>query len=101
MVLTITNENFNKEVISSDKPVLIDFWATWCPPCMMQGPIIDEFAELHPEIKVCKVNVDEQPDLANMFSVVNIPTLVFVKGGKTEKVLVGLRSKQQLEAELL
>lgn len=101
MVLTITNANFNNEVKNSDKPVLIDFWATWCPPCMMQGPIVDEFAEAHPEVKVCKVNVDDQPDLANMFSVVNIPTLVFVKGGRTEKVLVGLRSRQQLEAELL
>ncbi len=101
MILTITNENFNEEIKNSDKPALIDFWATWCPPCMMQSPIVDEFAEAHPEIKVCKVNVDEQPELANMFSIVNIPTLVFVKSGKTDKVLVGLRSKAQLEAELL
>ncbi len=101
MVYTITKDNFNDEILACDKPALIDFWATWCPPCMMQSPIVDEFAEAHPEIKVGKVNVDEQPELANMYSVMNIPTLVYIKNGKAEKVLVGLRSKAQLESELI
>lgn len=101
MVLTVTKENFNDEIINGGKPALIDFWAAWCPPCMMQSPIVDEFAEAHPEIRVGKVNVDEQPELANKYGVESIPTLVLIKNGKAEKVLVGLRSKQQLETEIL
>ena len=97
-VITITKENFETEVLKSEKPVLIDFWATWCPPCMMQSPIVDALAEERPDIKVCKVNVDEQPELAGAFSVENIPTLVAVKDGKVADVLVGLRTKEQLLA---
>lgn len=98
-VITITNDNFSTEVIASDKPVLVDFWATWCPPCRMQSPIVDELAEERTDIRVGKVNVDEQPELAEKFDVQNIPTLIIFKGGKAVKVLVGLRSKEQLMAE--
>lgn len=98
-VITVTNENFAAEVIASDKPVLVDFWATWCPPCRMQSPIVDELAEERSDIKVGKVNVDEQPELAEKFDVQNIPTLIIFKGGEVIKVLVGLRSKEQLLAE--
>ena len=98
-VVTVTNENFSDEVLSSDKPVLLDFWATWCPPCMMQSPIVDELAEERSDIRVGKVNVDEQPELAEKFDIENIPTLIIFKGGKAVKVLVGLRSKEQLLAE--
>lgn len=95
-VVTLTKENFEQEAIKSDKSVLIDFWAVWCPPCMMQSPIVDEIAEERADIKVCKVNVDEQPELAAAFSVENIPTLVVIKEGKVADVMVGLHSKQQL-----
>lgn len=95
-VLTVTKENFKSEVYESDKPVLLDFWASWCPPCMMQSPIVDEIAEERSDIKVGKVNTDEQPELSAMFNVENIPTLVIMKGGKPEHVLVGLHSKEQL-----
>lgn len=98
-VITITNDNFSTEVIASDKPVLVDFWATWCPPCRMQSPIVDELAEERTDIRVGKVNVDEQPELAEKFDVQNIPTLIIFKGGKAVKILVGLRSKEQLMAE--
>ena len=97
-VITLTKENFDTEVIKSEKPVLIDFWAVWCPPCMMQSPIVDEIAQERTDIKVCKVNVDEQPELAASFSVENIPTLVVIKDGKIADVLVGLHSKEQLLA---
>lgn len=95
-VVNLTKENFEQEAIKCDKPVLVDFWAVWCPPCMMQSPIVDEIAEERADIKVCKVNVDEQPELAAAFSVENIPTLVVIKNGKVADVMVGLRSKQQL-----
>lgn len=95
-VTVLTKDNFEQEAVRSDKPVLIDFWAVWCPPCMMQSPIIDSIAEERPDIKVCKVNVDEQPELAESFSVQNIPTLVIMKNGAVADVLVGLRSKEQL-----
>ncbi len=98
-VLTITKENFQTEVVESDKPVLLDFWASWCPPCRMQSPIVDELAEERPDIKVGKVNVDEQPELAAEYGVENIPTLIVFRNGTAESVLVGLRSKDQLNAQ--
>ena len=100
MVITLTKENFEAEAIKSDKPVLVDFWAVWCPPCMMQSPIVDALAEERSDVKVCKVNVDEQPELAAAFRVENIPTLVVIKNGKAAEVLVGLHSKEQLCAAL-
>lgn len=95
-VLTITKDNFKSEIVETDKPVLLDFWASWCAPCMMQSPIVDQVAEEHPEIKVGKVNVDEQPELASAFAVQSIPTLVIISGGVTKEVLVGLHSKEQI-----
>ena len=95
-VLTITKDNFKTEVVESTKPVLLDFWASWCGPCMMQSPIIDELAGEHPEIKVGKVNVDEQPELASAFGVESIPTLVIIKDGITSEILVGLHRKEQI-----
>ncbi len=95
-VLTITKDNFKTEVVESTKPVLLDFWASWCGPCMMQSPIIDELAGEHSEIKVGKVNVDEQPELASAFGVESIPTLVVIKDGITSEILVGLHRKEQI-----
>lgn len=92
-VLKITKENFNSEVLESDKPVLIDFWATWCGPCRMLSPVVDEIAGETDLAKVCKVNVDEQPELARQFKVMSIPTLVLVKDGKIVNQSVGVKPK--------
>ena len=97
-VLEITVDNFEQEVLKSDKPVLIDFWATWCGPCRMMGPVVDEFAAEHPEIKVGKVNVDEQMPLAGAFGIESIPTLVAIKDGKGIGTVIGVRPKEELEA---
>lgn len=95
--IKITKENFENEVIKSDKPVLIDFWATWCGPCRMIAPIIEEIAnESDGEYKVGKINVDEEPELANAFSVASIPMLVVVKDGKVTNSMIGFRSKEEI-----
>lgn len=98
--LHITAGNFEKEVLQSDKPVLIDFWAAWCGPCQMLGPIIDELAGEITEAKICKVNVDEEQDLAAKYGVMSIPTLVLVKDGKPVTTSVGLKSKEDILAML-
>ncbi|MDE7360828.1 MAG: thioredoxin [Oscillospiraceae bacterium] len=95
-VLTVTSDNFKSSVLGSSKPVLLDFWATWCPPCRMQSPIVDELAEEHSDILVGKVNTDEQPALSEAFGVENIPTLVIINGGKETTRLVGLHTKEQI-----
>ena len=95
-VLNITSENYEKEVLQSDKPVLLDFWAAWCGPCKMLSPLVDEVAESVEEIKVGKVNVDEQPELAAQFRVMGVPTLALIKNGEVEKTSVGFISKQEI-----
>lgn len=101
MEITLTDENFEEEVIESDKPVLVDFWATWCGPCMMLAPIVTEIAEEYAnELKVGKVNVDEQPVTSLEYKVASIPTLMLFKGGKVVKKTVGYMSKSELITEL-
>jgi len=95
-VITITKENFENEVMKSDKPVLIDFWASWCGPCRMVSPIVDEIAEEVTDKKVGKINVDEQPELAKAFSIVSIPTLIVVKDGKVVNTSVGVKPKDAI-----
>lgn len=97
-VLHITKENFTAEVVNSDRPVLLDFWATWCGPCRMVGPLVEEIAAEHPEIKVGKINVDEQPELAAQFQIMSIPTLMVVKNGQITQRVVGARPKAQILA---
>ena len=95
--LKITKNNFESEVLRSEVPVLLDFWATWCPPCRMLSPVIEEIAgEYEGRAKVGKVNVDEEPELAAMFKVENIPTRVVMKEGKVAELAVGYRPKEQI-----
>ena len=99
-VIRLTKENFQAEVMQADKPVLIDFYADWCGPCQMVSPIVDEIAGERSDIKVCKVNVDEQMELAQSFGVSSIPTLVVMQDGKVTQQVVGLRPKEQILAML-
>jgi len=96
-VITITKENFEKEVMESKKTVLLDFWASWCGPCRMVSPVIDEIAEDNAGIKVGKVNVDEQKELAAQFGVMSIPTLIVMKDGRVAKRSVGAKPREQIE----
>ena len=94
--ININKNNFQSEVMNSDKPVLLDFWAPWCAPCRMVVPIIEEIAGEHPDIKVGKINVDEQPELASEFSIMSIPTLVVMKNGKIVTKVSGARPKKAI-----
>ncbi len=96
-VLALTKDNFRKEALESKDTVLIDFWATWCGPCRMLSPVVDEIAgEAHQGVKVCKINVDEQPELAAQFNIMSIPTLVVLKNGKPIASSVGVKSKKAI-----
>ena len=98
--MNISRENFQNEVMKADRPVLLDFWAPWCGPCRMVVPIIEEIANERADIKVGKVNVDEQPELASAFGVMSIPTLVVMKDGKVVNQSMGARPKKDILAML-
>src|SRR5574344_315008 len=99
-VIKISKENFASEVLNSNKPVLLDFYADWCGPCRAVGPIVSEIANKRSDVRVGKINVDEQPELAAQFQVMSIPMLAVIKNGKLENQVVGFRSKEQIEAML-
>ncbi len=95
-VLHLTKEDFESEVLTSEVPVLVDFYATWCGPCMMVAPIIEEIAEENSDIKICKVDVDAEPEIAREFQIMSIPTLLVFKDGELTAKAVGARSKEQI-----
>lgn len=98
--ISVNKNNFNQEVLNSDKPVLMDFWAPWCGPCRMVVPLVEEIAEERSDIKVVKINVDEEQELAMQFGVMSIPTLVVMKNGKVVNQVTGARPKAQILAML-
>ena len=96
-VTILTKDNFKKEVLDSKSPILVDFWATWCSPCQMMLPIIEDFAKSNPDIKVGKVNVDEQPELAGEYGIMSIPTLIAFKNGEIYRTRLGVTPKDELK----
>ncbi|MDO9231322.1 MAG: thioredoxin [bacterium] len=101
MEIVFTDQNFDQEVLKSEMPTLVDFWAPWCGPCQMMGPIVEELAkEMEGKAKIGKLNVDENSQVAQTFSIMSIPTIMIFKGGKMVKQLVGVQSKEALKEEL-
>ena len=100
MITNVTKENFDKEVMQAEGTVLIDFWAAWCAPCRMIAPAVEKIAEERPDVKVCKVNIDDEQELAIKYGVMSIPTLMVVKNGEIVNTAVGLRPKEEIEALL-
>ncbi|MDD5927810.1 MAG: thioredoxin [Firmicutes bacterium] len=100
MITNVTKENFDKEVMQAQGTVLVDFWAAWCGPCRMIAPAVEKIAEEHPEIKVCKINIDDEQELAIKHGVMSIPTLMVVKDGEITNTAVGLRPKEEIEEML-
>ena len=94
--IKVNKDNFNEEVLCSDRPVLLDFWASWCGPCRMVGPVLDEIAGEREDIKVCKINVDEEPELASEYNVMSIPTLMVMEDGKIIRQSAGAKPKAQI-----
>ena len=100
-MLEINRDNFEKEIGASKEPVLVDFWAPWCMPCKVIAPAVEELSrELHGKVKVCKSNVDESPELATELSILNIPTLLLFKEGKEVARMIGINSKEAIEAKI-
>ena len=100
MITNVTKENFDKEVMQAEGTVLIDFWAAWCGPCRMIAPAVEKIAEERPDVKVCKVNIDDEQELAIKYGVMSIPTLMVVKNGEIVNTAVGLRPKEEIKGLL-
>lgn len=96
-IINLTKDSYHNEVMVTEKVVVIDFWATWCGPCKMMAPVVEEVAKDYPDVKVCKVNVDEEPELSNAFKIVSIPTIVVIKNGEIIDSVVGYRPKEDIE----
>lgn len=96
-IINLTKDSYHNEVMETEKVVVIDFWATWCGPCKMMAPVVEEVAKDYPDVKVCKVNVDEEPELSNAFKIVSIPTIVVIKKGEIIDSVVGYRPKEDIE----
>lgn len=96
-IINLTKDSYHNEVMETEKVVVIDFWATWCGPCKMMAPVVEEVAKDYTDVKVCKVNVDEEPELSNAFKIVSIPTIVVIKNGEIIDSVVGYRPKEDIE----
>lgn len=96
-IINLTKDSYHNEVMETEKVVVIDFWATWCGPCKMMAPVVEEVAKDYPDVKVCKVNVDEESELSNAFKIVSIPTIAVIKNGEIIDSVVGYRPKEDIE----